>query len=175
MSPLQALRAHCLDCCGYEEKEVALCPAVKCPSWPYRMGTNPWRKPASEARREAARRAMTNLNARRRKRNGAGPPASPPESGIAPLLAERSEAAPIWTTVRVSPGFETEQHRVDGSGGGQIGDQFRDGPISDDGGVIPAPGEASGHRLRRRLAATFASDEVLAGDLVVEEAGAVGG
>lgn len=24
MSPLQASRAHCLDCCGYQEKEVAL-------------------------------------------------------------------------------------------------------------------------------------------------------
>src|SRR5215469_17810389 len=75
LSPLQALRAHCLDCCGYEEKEVALCPAVKCPSWPYRMGTNPWRKPASEARRAAARRTMTALNARRGKRGGAGMPA----------------------------------------------------------------------------------------------------
>src|SRR5215831_18606846 len=73
MSPLPALRARCLDCCGEQEKEVALCTAVKCPSWPFRMGTNPWRKPPSEARREAARQAMTNLNARRQKRKGAGP------------------------------------------------------------------------------------------------------
>jgi hypothetical protein len=64
MSPLQALRARCLDCCGYLEKEVTLCPAVDCPSWPFRMGTDPWRKPASEARREAARRAMTRLEGR---------------------------------------------------------------------------------------------------------------
>ena len=34
MSPLQAIRAHCLDCCVYQEQEVALCTAVKCPSWP---------------------------------------------------------------------------------------------------------------------------------------------
>jgi hypothetical protein len=37
-SPLRALRARCLDCCGHQEKEVALCPAVDCPSWPFRMG-----------------------------------------------------------------------------------------------------------------------------------------
>src|SRR5690242_4041222 len=41
-SPLQAIRAHCLDCCVYQEREVALCTAVKCPSWPFRMGTDPW-------------------------------------------------------------------------------------------------------------------------------------
>src|SRR5215470_11996547 len=74
MSPLQAIRAHCLDCCVYQEKEVALCTAVRCPSWPFRMGTDPWRKPASPGRREAARRAITAVNARRRERAGAGLP-----------------------------------------------------------------------------------------------------
>jgi hypothetical protein len=90
MSPLQALRTRCLDCCGYQEKEVARCRAVDCPAWPFRMGTNPWRKPPGEARREAARQVMTKLNAGRRKREGAEPPASPPERGIAPLLAAGS-------------------------------------------------------------------------------------
>ena len=88
MSPLKAIRARCLDCCGYQENEVAACTAVNCPSWPFRTGTNPWRKPASLTRREAARREMTNLNARRWKRDGVEPSASPPEYGIAPLLAE---------------------------------------------------------------------------------------
>src|ERR1700736_1798976 len=72
MNPLQALRARCLDCCAQQPKDVALCPAVGCPSWPFRMGTHPWRKPASEARREAARRTMAKLNARRN-RGGAEP------------------------------------------------------------------------------------------------------
>src|SRR5215471_2662957 len=84
MSPLQALRARCLDCCGDQEKEVSLCPAVDCPSWPFRMGTDPWRKPASEARREAARRSMVQINARRRERDGPETSASPSEHGIAP-------------------------------------------------------------------------------------------
>jgi len=143
MPPLQALRTRCLDCCGYQENEVAHCPAVDCPSWPFRMGTNPWRRPASEARREAARRAMTNLNARRRKRKAAEPSASPPDHGISPSLAAGSEAALIWATARVDQHPETEQHRVDGSGSDQTSDQFREGPISDDGGVITASGEAS--------------------------------
>jgi hypothetical protein len=93
MSPLQAIRAHCLDCCVDQEKEVALYTAVKCPSWPFRMGTDPWRKPASPARREAARRTMTALNARRRERTGARSAARPPEHGAAPSLAEGPGAA----------------------------------------------------------------------------------
>lgn len=115
MSPLQALRARCLDCCGYQEREVALCPAVDCPSWPFRMGTDPWRKPASEARREAARRTMTNLNNRRRKRDGTQPSASPPERGTAPSLAAGSGAAPIWATARVDQALDAERQRADGA------------------------------------------------------------
>ena len=61
MSPLKALRLRCLDCCAEQPSEVRRCPAVTCPNWPFRMGKNPWRKPPSEARREAgtelARRA----------------------------------------------------------------------------------------------------------------------
>jgi hypothetical protein len=139
MSPLQALRARCLDCCGYQEKEVASCTAVDCPSWPFRMGTDPWRKPASEARREAARQAMTKLNSRRRKRKSAEPPASPTDGGIAPLLAEDSKAASTSTTARVDHAHETEPHRVGASGSGQTSDRFREGPIS---------GEAWDHRSR---------------------------
>jgi len=94
MSPQQAIRARCLDCCGYQEKEVALCPAVDCPSWPFRMGTDPWRKPASEARREAARRTMTSLNTRRRKQDGTAPSASPPDDGTAPFSGGRIGGSP---------------------------------------------------------------------------------
>lgn len=48
VSPLRALRLKCLDCCNGSAKEVRLCTAVDCPSWPFRMGKNPWRKPLSE-------------------------------------------------------------------------------------------------------------------------------
>jgi hypothetical protein len=110
MSPLEALRKRCLDCCGQQAKEVALCPAVGCPSWVFRMGTDPWRKPASEARREAARRTMVKLNVERRKRNG-GPSASPPDHGTAASPAPGSGVAPTWATAREDRTPETGLHR----------------------------------------------------------------
>jgi hypothetical protein len=57
---------------------------------------------------------MTRLNAKRRKQDGTEPPASPPDHGTAPLLAEGSEAAPIWATARVDQAAETVRHQ-DGS------------------------------------------------------------
>jgi hypothetical protein len=55
-SPLRALRDHCLDCCAGSPIEVRQCMMRSCPSWPYRMGTNPWRPPASEAQRAQGRK-----------------------------------------------------------------------------------------------------------------------
>ena len=57
MSPLRALRLKCLDCCNDSAQEARLCTAVDCPSWPFRMGKNPWRAPLGHA--ERARRAAT--------------------------------------------------------------------------------------------------------------------
>ncbi len=56
VSPLRALRLKCLDCCNGSAQEVRLCTAVDCPSWPFRMGKNPWSAPASDARRAHGRR-----------------------------------------------------------------------------------------------------------------------
>ena len=43
-NPLKALRARCLDCCCGQPSEVRKCTAIECPSWPFRMGVNPFRK-----------------------------------------------------------------------------------------------------------------------------------
>jgi hypothetical protein len=59
MGPLKALRLRCIDCSGGSAAEVRLCIAVTCPAWPFRMGVNPWRVPASEAKRERARALLT--------------------------------------------------------------------------------------------------------------------
>ena len=48
VSPLWALRLKCLDCCNDSAQEVRLCTSVDCPSWPFRMGRNPWRSPLSD-------------------------------------------------------------------------------------------------------------------------------
>jgi hypothetical protein len=126
MSPLQAIRAHCLDCCAGQPNEVAVCTAVKCPSWPFRMATDPWRKPASEARREAARRTMTNLNARRRKENGARSSAGPPDHVIAPSPASEPTPAPTWATGAVDQTQYTVMHRANGPSGQTDGEECQE-------------------------------------------------
>jgi hypothetical protein len=45
-SPIKALRARCLHCCGLEVAEVRKCVDYSCPSWPFRMGHNPYVKTA---------------------------------------------------------------------------------------------------------------------------------
>jgi hypothetical protein len=53
---LKAIRAKCLDCSGGIHAEVVDCLVRICPLYPFRLGTNPWRAPPTEAKREAARR-----------------------------------------------------------------------------------------------------------------------
>jgi hypothetical protein len=65
VSPLRAPRLKCLDCCNDSAQEVRLCTAVDCPSWPFRMGRNPWSGPISDARREHGRRLGLNRAANR--------------------------------------------------------------------------------------------------------------
>lgn len=55
MSPMEVIRARCIDCCAGQQSEVRKCTAISCVSWPYRMGKNPWRD-VSEAQRDAGRR-----------------------------------------------------------------------------------------------------------------------
>ncbi|OYW52990.1 MAG: hypothetical protein B7Y80_18670 [Hyphomicrobium sp. 32-62-53] len=55
MSPMKTLRLRCLDCCAGSTARVRLCVSVTCPSWPFRMGENPWRAAPSESKREQAR------------------------------------------------------------------------------------------------------------------------
>ena len=40
MTPMKAIRAKCLDCCG-SSHEVRLCTVEKCPLYPYRFGKRP--------------------------------------------------------------------------------------------------------------------------------------
>lgn len=91
MSPLKALRLRCLDCCCGQPAEVRLCTAVACPSWPFRMGRNPWRGEVSEERREAARRNLATSRARMAAQSenpGTGPGENATEGVPAPTLPE---------------------------------------------------------------------------------------
>lgn len=40
-SPIKAIRAKCLDCCGGQYSEVVKCTIPKCPLFPYRFGKRP--------------------------------------------------------------------------------------------------------------------------------------
>lgn len=86
-SPLQAIRAHCLGCCSGSQQEVAKCMQLNCPSWDFRMGTNPYRKPPSDEQRQAMQergRRLAKANKSRRseaKDDGTEPSACPTETG----------------------------------------------------------------------------------------------
>ena len=56
MSAQQALRLRCIDCSGASAAAVRACALLRCPAWPCRMGSSPWRPPASKAQREQGRR-----------------------------------------------------------------------------------------------------------------------
>lgn len=65
-SPVRAIRHKCLDCVNGSSNEVSLCPAKKCPLWPFRFGKNPYRKPVSEERRAQAAERMRILQAKKK-------------------------------------------------------------------------------------------------------------
>lgn len=42
-NPVKAIRAFCIECCGWNSNEVRLCPSVRCALYPFRFGRNPYR------------------------------------------------------------------------------------------------------------------------------------
>jgi hypothetical protein len=48
----RAARLFCVECAGASAAEALKCVAVNCQLWPFRMATNPWRKPLPEAERQ---------------------------------------------------------------------------------------------------------------------------
>jgi hypothetical protein len=57
-SPMQVIKAKCLDCCCGSAVEVRRCGMFDCSLWPYRMGADPWRAPVSEEQKERARQNL---------------------------------------------------------------------------------------------------------------------
>ena len=58
-NPQKAIRDKCLDCCCGNASEVRKCTAADCALWPFRMGTNPFRKKrelSPQQKRERAER-----------------------------------------------------------------------------------------------------------------------
>jgi hypothetical protein len=101
MSPMEAIRSHCLDCCAGSAHEVRCCVAMACPSWPFRTGKNPWRSPISEERREALRERGSRLSEQRK----INTPSAETTSSATTPHAEPSEAknADLRTPARSGP------------------------------------------------------------------------
>lgn len=79
MSPIEAIRARCLDCCAGSHNEVRYCTARKCPSWPFRMGRSPWREKKVLSEEQRASMAENLARARESKRVVAPAPAGEPD------------------------------------------------------------------------------------------------
>ena len=85
-NPLEAIRERCLDCCCQQPVEVRKCVSVDCPSWPYRMGTNPFR--AKRILTADQKRALADRLSRAREAS-----AVDTDLVISPLLDSANEAA----------------------------------------------------------------------------------
>lgn len=58
LSPMKAIRANCLDCCGGSEAEVRRCHINTCPLHPFRFGKNPFNKRGKRNYTEEEKKAI---------------------------------------------------------------------------------------------------------------------
>lgn len=59
MTPMEAIKSKCLDCCCGQKTEVKLCTSTSCPLYEFRLGKNPNRKSrelTDEQKQQAAER-----------------------------------------------------------------------------------------------------------------------
>lgn len=52
LTPIKAIRQHCLSCSNGSSKEVKICVIPECPLYPYRLGKNPNRKKRTLSQKE---------------------------------------------------------------------------------------------------------------------------
>jgi hypothetical protein len=83
MPVLRAIRAKCLDCSGGMQSEVRDCLVRDCALYPFRMGSNPWRAPATEEQRRSGARVAIAV---RNRRNGLGTDATAAKEVAEPIL-----------------------------------------------------------------------------------------
>lgn len=72
MTPLEAIKEKCLDCCCGIKSEIDRCPVTKCALYEFRKGKNPYskrgknmteeQKEAAAERMRKAREARKNIN-----------------------------------------------------------------------------------------------------------------
>ena len=62
LTPLKAIRLHCLECMGWSWKEVELCTGKLCPLYPFRFGKNPSRAGIGNGKRGQLSAGFVNEN-----------------------------------------------------------------------------------------------------------------
>lgn len=65
MTPIQAIKAKCLDCCCGQRNEVKVCPVTDCSLHPFRLGKNPniTHRTMSDEQRQAAAERLARVRA----------------------------------------------------------------------------------------------------------------
>lgn len=71
-SPVKAISAFCIECCGGSANEVKLCTAPKCALYPFQFGKNPYREKREYTDEE--RQAMRERLAKAREKQANGQP-----------------------------------------------------------------------------------------------------
>lgn len=67
-SPLKAIRANCLECCG-SANEVKLCTVTKCALYPFRFGHNPYSQRGKNMTEEQKRATAERMRKAREAKN----------------------------------------------------------------------------------------------------------
>ena len=70
MTPLKAIRAHCIECMCGQVKEVKLCVMERCPLHPFRMASNPFRAKREMTEEQKTKMAENLKRAREQKTTG---------------------------------------------------------------------------------------------------------
>ena len=62
LSPLRAIRRHCIECFSWTVSEIAKCSSPMCPLFPYRFGHDPGNKKGfTDEQKEVMRERMLKL------------------------------------------------------------------------------------------------------------------
>ena len=62
ITPLKAIKSHCLECSGYEKKQVRECEIKDCVLYLYRQGTNPNRKGSTLSKNASSTKGFEKAN-----------------------------------------------------------------------------------------------------------------
>ena len=62
LTPLKAIKNHCLECSGYEKKQVRECVIKDCVLYEYRQGKNPNRKGSTIPKNASSTTGMAKAN-----------------------------------------------------------------------------------------------------------------